>query len=126
MLQPIPPGALQTSGTAPQPPQAMSRPDPAAPVSVEAGESAASREMPQAGASMQVEPVSKALEAINASMQAWSTGMRFDLDEDSQRIVITIVDNASGEVLRTVPTEAVLRVARMITQLQGGAVDTHA
>ena len=126
MLQPIPSGAPQTSGTAPQPPQASSRPDPIAPISVGAGESAASREMPQAGTSIQVEPVSKALEAINASMQAWSTGMRFDLDEDSQRIVITIVDNASGEVLRTVPTEAVLRVAHMITQLHGGAVDTHA
>lgn len=71
-------------------------------------------------------PLDKTLEQLNESMQAWSTGMRFDVDEDAQRIVVSIVDSTTGEVLRTVPSEAVIRVAKMIVQLQGGAIDTRA
>lgn len=71
-------------------------------------------------------PIDKTLEQLNESMRAWSTGMRFDVDDDAQRIVVSIIDSSTGEVLRTVPSEAVLRVAKMIIQLQGGAIDTHA
>jgi flagellar protein FlaG len=68
----------------------------------------------------------KALESVNDSLKAWSTGMRFEMDEDAQRLVVSIVDSSTGEVLRTIPSEAVLRVAKMIVQLQGSGVDTQA
>jgi flagellar protein FlaG len=68
----------------------------------------------------------KALDAVNDSLKAWSTGMRFDMDKDAQRLVISIVDNSNGKVLRTIPSEAVLRIAKMITKLQGSGVDTQA
>ncbi len=68
----------------------------------------------------------KALESINNSLKAWSTGMRFEMDEEAQRLVISIVDSETGDVLRTIPSEAVLRVAKMITQLQGAGVNTQA
>lgn len=71
-------------------------------------------------------PLEKTLEQLNESMQAWSTGMRFDIDEDAQRVVVSIVDSTTGEVLRTVPSDAVIRIAKMIVQLQGGAIDTRA
>ena len=68
----------------------------------------------------------KALAEVNDQLHAWSTGMRFDQDEDAQRLVISIVDTASGKVLRTIPSDAVLQVARMIIKLQGAGVDTQA
>lgn len=68
----------------------------------------------------------KALESVNNSLKAWSTGMRFEMDEDAQRLVVSIVDSETGDVLRTIPSEAVLRVAKMIVQLQGSGVDTQA
>lgn len=67
-----------------------------------------------------------ALEKVNQAMQAWSTGMRFEMDEDAQRLVVSIVDNETGEVLRKVPSDAVLQVAKMIVQMQGSGVDTQA
>ena len=70
------------------------------------------------------DPLAKALDDINQRLQAWSTAMRFDVDEDSQRVVVSIVDQATGEVLRTVPSDAVIQVARMIVQLQGQSVST--
>lgn len=68
----------------------------------------------------------KALETVNGSLQAWSTGVRFDMDTDTQKLVISIVDSASGDVIKTIPSEAMLRIAKMITQLQGSGVDTKA
>lgn len=71
-------------------------------------------------------PVEKALEEINRSMQAWSTSLRFEVDPDVKRVVVSIIDKESGEVLRTIPNEVVLRVAKMLVNLQGQAVATSA
>ncbi|KVX05403.1 hypothetical protein ASL22_17710 [Alcaligenes faecalis] len=62
------------------------------------------------------------LDQINNSLQAWSTGIRFNMDDEAQRLVVSIVDNTTGEVLRTVPSDAVIQIAKMIVQLQGNAV----
>lgn len=62
------------------------------------------------------------LDQINSSLQAWSTGIRFNMDDEAQRLVVSIVDNSTGEVLRTVPSDAVIQIAKMIVQLQGNAV----
>jgi len=68
----------------------------------------------------------KALEEINSQMQAWSTQLQFKMDPDAQRLVVTIVDSETGDTLRTIPSDAVLRVAKMIVKLQGNAVETAA
>ena len=68
----------------------------------------------------------KALETLNQDMQAWATGLRFDIDPDTQRIVLSIVDNDSGEVIRTVPSDAVMAVAKMIAKFQGKGISTKA
>ena len=73
-----------------------------------------------------MDPLGEALEALNGSMKAWSTGMRFDVDPEAQRVVVSIIDSETGDVLRTVPTDAVIRVAKMIVQLQGRSIDTTA
>lgn len=62
------------------------------------------------------------LDQINNSLQAWSTGIRFNMDDEAQRLVVSIVDNTTDEVLRTVPSDAVIQIAKMIVQLQGNAV----
>lgn len=68
----------------------------------------------------------KALESVNDSLKAWSTGLRFDTDEDTHHLVVSIVDSTTGDVLRKIPSDAMLRVAKMIVQFQGGGVDTEA
>lgn len=88
--------------------------------------SMASRQQPQNQTKGDNDPLDKALEQVNDSMKAWATGMRFDIDPEAERVVVSIIDSATGEVLRTVPSEAVIRVAKMIVQLQGKSVDTKA
>jgi len=71
-------------------------------------------------------PLEHALEDVNNALKAWSTGMRFDIDPEAQRVVVSIVDSTTGEVLRTVPSDAVIKIAKMIVQLQGQGVRTSA
>lgn len=70
--------------------------------------------------------VEEAFEEINAAMQAWDTGMRFEIDEDTHKVVVSIVDTKSGEVLRQIPSEEVLHIAKMITQFQGNLLSVKA
>jgi hypothetical protein len=42
------------------------------------------------------------------------TGLRFRLDQDAGRVVVSIIDSESGSVLRQIPSEAALRVARSL------------
>lgn len=70
--------------------------------------------------------IDTALEQLNQSLKAWSTGMRFDIDQDTQRLVISLVDNETGEVIRTVPSEAVIQISKMIAQFQGNGINTKA
>ena len=70
-------------------------------------------------------PQGDALDRANEQLQAWSTGMRFSMDEEAQRLVVSIVDSGTGEVLRAVPSDAVLQIARMIVQFQGSGVNTR-
>jgi len=72
------------------------------------------------------QPPADAIETINASLRAWATNLRFEIDPDAQRLVVSVIDSESGDVLRTVPNEAVMRIARMVASLQGKAVDTSA
>lgn len=67
-----------------------------------------------------------ALEQLNQNMRAWATGVRFDIDPDTQRLVVSLVDNESGEVIRTVPSEAVLQISKMIAEFQGNGINTKA
>lgn len=129
MVNPISPSSIAISAdlTAPELPAAMTR------VSIEVAPAARSSKPETAtGGNQQKQsgsgesPLEKTIEHLNNSMQAWATGMRFDIDEDAQRVVVSIVDSTSGEVLRTVPSDAVLRVAKMIVQLQGGSIDARA
>lgn len=68
----------------------------------------------------------KAVTLANSSLQAWSTGMRFDIDAASGRVVVSITDSKTGEVLRTIPTDAVLRTAKMIMQMQEKTIHARA
>lgn len=80
---------------------------------------------PEDGGPDGMNSLDKALDLVNNNMKAWATGMRFDMDPEAQRVVVSIIDSETGEVLRTVPTDAVIRVAKMIVQLQGRSVDTR-
>lgn len=60
-----------------------------------------------------------AVERLNESMRKSSRGLNFSIDKVADRMVITVKDVQSGEVIRQIPDEALLRVAHNIEEIRG-------
>ncbi|QFU00136.1 flagellar protein FlaG [Halomonas sp. THAF5a] len=64
------------------------------------------------------------IQRINEVMRPY--GVEFELSEASSRLVTRIVDRESGELIRQVPSEEVLRVAERLDELQGRLIHLEA
>lgn len=58
-----------------------------------------------------VEQVGAAVETLNRALEAAQRDLRFQLDDESGRVIVQVVEPASGEVIRQMPSEEVLRMA---------------
>ncbi|MFP4137060.1 MAG: flagellar protein FlaG [Halomonas sp.] len=67
-----------------------------------------------------VEPVAR----INETLRAF--GLEFELSEVTNRPITRIVDRDSGEVIRQIPAEEVLRVAERLEELTGRLIHQQA
>ncbi|MGB3431766.1 flagellar protein FlaG [Achromobacter sp.] len=71
-------------------------------------------------------PLDKALDEINDQMKAWSTQLKFEIDPNVHQVVVSVVDAESGDVIRTIPSETLLKIAKMIVNMQGNGIKTSA
>lgn len=71
-------------------------------------------------------PLEKALDEINDQMKAWSTQLQFEIDPNVHQVVVSVVDANTGDVIRTIPSEALLKIAKMIVNMQGHGIKTTA
>ncbi len=56
---------------------------------------------------------------LNESMQAQSQSLEFSIDEDSKRTIVKVVDVATREVVRQIPTEEALQISRSLDKFSG-------
>jgi flagellar protein FlaG len=57
-----------------------------------------------------------AVDTLNRSMQAWSTHLRFEIDEDSTDLTVHVVDSETGEVIKSIPAESVIEAAAEVSR----------
>jgi flagellar protein FlaG len=67
-----------------------------------------------------VEPIQR----INDVMR--QHGLEFDLSDERTRVVTRVVDSQSGEVIRQIPAEEVLRIAERLGEMQGNLLSSQA
>ncbi|GLZ85913.1 hypothetical protein Pres01_19640 [Metapseudomonas resinovorans] len=60
--------------------------------------------------------VEKAVSTIEAFTQSISRNLSFKLDDSTGRVVVTVSDTASGEVIRQIPSEEALRLAESLEE----------
>lgn len=63
--------------------------------------------------------VEEAINRLNEQMAANGRDLRFSIDQRLDRTVVTVRSSASGEIVRQIPDESLLRVARSIEDLKG-------
>jgi flagellar protein FlaG len=60
-----------------------------------------------------------AIATLNERMKSSQKDLSFSVDQISKRFVVTVMDQNTGEVIRSIPGESVLRVAHNIEALKG-------
>ncbi|GGF52179.1 flagellar protein FlaG [Alteromonas lipolytica] len=59
-----------------------------------------------------------AVQEIQSFLQAQNRNLAFSVDENTKRSVVTVKDSTSGDVIRQIPSDEVLRLADRIKDLQ--------
>jgi flagellar protein FlaG len=72
------------------------------------------------------QPVQDAVDRMNAISRWFRSTLTFKMDESSHRIVVTIIDKDTGEVIRQIPPESVLKQAEALKDLSGLLFDQKA
>lgn len=80
-------------------------------------ETVAAVQQPAAAPSMA--QVTQAVKSINKTMENLSQGLEFSVDTDSRRTVVKVVDQKTKEVIRQIPTEEALQIAKALDQVSG-------
>lgn len=94
----------------------------AAPGSPERGKAA---EQPADAAAAPVGPTqtAAAVKEINQALKVLSTALHFEVDKDSGETVVKVIDRENGQVLRQIPSEATIQIARSLDKLIGRLID---
>ena len=66
-----------------------------------------------------VQQYEQVVDQLNRQMQANNRNLGFGIDRKINTFVITVTDKRSGDVVRQIPAEAVVRVAHAIEDLKG-------
>ena len=69
--------------------------------------------------SVSPEKLAELVEQIREAMPARSQSLRFQIDEVLDRPVVTVIDENSGEMIRQLPSEEVVRAAHNIHYMRG-------
>ena len=64
-----------------------------------------------------------AIEQLNANVSLINERYSFHVDDDTDRLVVQVMDGETGEVIRQVPPESVLEIASQITGMVGIFLD---
>lgn len=63
--------------------------------------------------------VKKAVENLRQATQSAAQNIEFSVDHDTNQTVIRVVDGSTKEVIRQIPTEEVIQIAKSLDRLSG-------
>jgi flagellar protein FlaG len=61
----------------------------------------------------------KAVVEINRALEKIPTTLAFQVDDASKRFVVNVADISTGDIIRQIPGDAVLRIARQLESMKG-------
>lgn len=69
--------------------------------------------------------LSDVIDDLNKRIEGLGRNLGFSIDEKVNRSIVTVVNKQTGEVVRQIPTEVVIRVAHSIEDLKGLLFDSE-
>lgn len=72
------------------------------------------------------EQLTEMVEQMDKFVGSFTHELKFRVDEDSGRNVVTVVDTKSGDTIRQIPTEELLDVIARLAEASSGLIDVKA
>ncbi len=63
--------------------------------------------------------IKKTIEKLNEKMQLFDSSLRVEIDKDTGIQVVKIIDNETKQVIRQLPPETTLKIAKYIDEITG-------
>ena len=70
-------------------------------------------------------PPEEILNRIKALTEDGMYSVRFETDEDTHQMIVKVVDNQSGDVIRQIPPEGILGLQEALSEFEGNIVNTN-
>jgi len=70
--------------------------------------------------------IKKALEEANRKMQSLGGSLEFSIDQQTRKTVVRIIDTSTNQLIRQIPSEEMLTIAKSLDRLQGLLIKQHA
>jgi flagellar protein FlaG len=77
-------------------------------------------------AQLRPDEVKKTVDELNEAMQTVGTALSFSVDKETGRTVVKVLDSKTGEVIRQIPAEEMVRIQQRIAKLMGVLFDDEA
>ncbi len=66
-----------------------------------------------------IDQLNEAVKNINQSLSVLSQNLEFSVDTDSKRTVVKVIDQQTKEVIRQIPSEETLQIAKALDTVKG-------
>ena len=78
------------------------------------------------GSSGNIERTEQAVAKLNEILKDRERDLEFSVDEDTGRTILKVIHAESGEVIRQIPPEELLNIARVFIEGTGSLIEDHA
>jgi len=73
-----------------------------------------------------LEQVQQAMEEVRNAIAPVAQDLLFSIDEDTGKTIVKVVDASTDEVIRQIPSEEIISIAKALDKLQGLLVEQKA
>ena len=73
---------------------------------------------------LSAERIAQIAKVANATLEVANNSLRFRIDESVKRPIVSVVDQESGQVIRQLPSEELVRISHSIESMRGILFDT--
>lgn len=70
-------------------------------------------------AKLSTEQTQQSMQEINQMLSGLSISVQFEIDPNFKDVIVKVVDQQSGKVIRQIPTEDVVRISKAMDNLKG-------
>ncbi len=71
------------------------------------------------GKNLSIEEIENIIKEMNRFVQIFNTKIAFEIDRDTRKTILKIVDVQTNEIIRQIPPEELLEISRRISELLG-------